>query len=184
MAMSRGQKKATGCSTWAVLLIAVIGLIRMFSTRREAPPAQPLVPAPVAQAPRPLVADVSRRALPPTATKEKPAKEAAQSDPDAKKTSTARSRVLFAAGKNLDKADKREGAVYFYRQVVMECRGTPESDQAIVRLKALGGMVPELAESIPPMVGDPYTPPKGTRHHYASSEAARQQFDQMFAQPI
>ncbi len=50
--MSRGQKKATGCSTWAILLIAVIGLIRMFSTRREAPPARPVVPAPVAQAPR------------------------------------------------------------------------------------------------------------------------------------
>ncbi len=117
-------------------------------------------------------------------SKEKPSKEVAHSDADAKKTSTARSRVLFAAGRNLDKADKKEGAVYFYRQVVMECRGTPESDQAIVRLKALGGMVPDLAESIPPRVGDPYMPPKGTRHHYASSEAAGQQFDQMLAQAM
>ena len=92
--------------------------------------------------------------------------------------------MLFAAARNLDKADKKDGAVIFYRQVVMECRGTPESDQAIVRLKALGGTVPELAESIPPKEGDPFIPPKGVRHHYASSAAARQQLDQMLSQAM
>ena len=32
---------------------------------------------------------------------------------------------------------------------MIECRGTPESDQAIVRLKILGGTVPDLAEINP-----------------------------------
>jgi hypothetical protein len=76
--------------------------------------------------------------------------------------------VLFAAGKNLEKADTKEGAIDFFRQVVMECWGTPESDQAISRLKVLGGEVPKLAESIPPMEGNPFTAPKGRpRNHYA-----------------
>jgi hypothetical protein len=123
-------------------------------------------------------------AIAPIVSKEKPAKEAPP-DINAKKPSTARSCVLFASARNLDKADKKDGAIYFYRQVVMECRSTPESDQAIVRLQALGGTVPELVESIPPKEGDPFTPPKGRpRHHYASSETARQQFDQMLSQAM
>ena len=56
--MARGRKKATGCSKSVILLIAVIGLVRMFATRREAPPAQPFVPAPSVQAPRPPVPNV------------------------------------------------------------------------------------------------------------------------------
>jgi hypothetical protein len=105
-------------------------------------------------------------------------------DPNAKKPSMPRARVLVAVARNLDKAEKPEGAIVFYRQVVMECRGTPESDQAIVRLKALGGKVPELAESIPPKEGDPYVPPKGVKHHYASSKAAGEVFDRMMSQAM
>ena len=150
----------------------------------ESPPAQPFVPAPAVQAPRPPVPNVPPPALPPTVSKDKLAKEEARPDPDAKKPSTPRSRVLFAAGRNLDKADKKDGAIVFYRQLVMECRETPESDRAIARLKTLGGLVPELAESIPPKEGDPYMPPKGVRHHYASSKAAGQQFDQMLSQAM
>jgi hypothetical protein len=171
--------------TWC-LLIGIIGLVLMFSSKRPPPPPQPAVSAPILEAPRPSVPKAAPAAPLPTTTvsKEKPAKEALP-DPNAKKPSTARSRVLFASARNLDKADKKGGAIYFYRQVVMECRGTPESDQAIIRLQALGGTVPELAESIPPKEGDPFTPPKGRPpRHYASSEAARQQFDQMLSQAM
>ncbi len=131
-----------------------------------------------------MKATATPAAIAPIVSKEKPANETPP-DANAKKPSTARSRVLFAAAKNLEKADKKDGAIYFYRQVVMECRGTPESDQAISRLQALGGTVPELAESIPPKEGDPFTPPKGRpRQHNASSDAARQQFDQMLGQAM
>ncbi len=181
--MARRRKKATSFLTWVTVFIGAIVGVSMFSTKRQPPPPQPFVPTPVVEAPRPAVPHVPPPALPLTVSKDKLARDTLP-DPNAKKPSMARARVLFTAGRNLDKAEKAEGAIYFYRQVVMECRGTPESDQAIVRLKALGGTVPELAESIPPKEGDPYTPPKGVRHHYASSKAAGQQFDQMLSQAM
>jgi hypothetical protein len=181
--MARGRKKATGCAAWVFLLVVVFGIVQMFSTKRALPPAQPIVAIPVLETPLPPASKVPPPAISPTASKDQLAKQS-QPDPNAKKPSIARARMLSAAARNLDKAGKAEGAIVFYRQVVMECRGTPESDQAIVRLKALGGKVPELAESIPPKEGDPYVPPKGVRHHYASSKSAGQEFDQMLSQAM
>lgn len=182
--MAKQQTKSTGCLTWVILIAAVIGLVQVFSAKRPQPPAAPAVPAPPAHVPPPVMADRPPAPPPASAVKPKPAQEALP-DPDAKKPSVARARVLIAAGRNLDKADKKDGAIYFYRQVVMECRGTPESDQAIARLRALGGTVPDVSESIPVKEGDPYTPPKGRpHHHYASSAAARQEFDQMLSQAM
>jgi hypothetical protein len=181
--MARGHKKAAGCSAWVLLIVIIFGIVQTFSTKREPPPAQPNVAIPVVDTPPPTASKVPPPALATTASKDQLAKES-RPDPNAKKPSMPRARVLFAAARNLDKAEKPEGAIVFYRQVVMECRGTPESDQAIVRLKALGGKVPELAESIPPKEGDPYVPPKGVKHHYASSKAAGEEFDRMMSQAM
>jgi hypothetical protein len=185
--MRRGKKKATGFLTWVVLLIGVVVMVQMFSTKKPNQQQQAIIPAPAIQTPAPVLASVPHvpaPALPSPASKEKLAKHSPP-DPDAKKPSTPRSRVLFTCGRNLEKAHKKDGAIYFYREVLMECRGTPESDQAISRLKFLGGTVPDLAESITPKEGDPFTPPKvRPRHHYASSKAARQAFDQMLSQEI
>ena len=185
--MPRGKKKTPSFVTWIILLIAVIVGVRMFSTKRPNPQQQPAVAAPAAQTPRPVPTNVPQapaHAVSGAASKEELAKQS-HPDPNAKRPSTPRSRVLFTCGRNLEKADKKDGAISFYRQVVMECRGTPESDEAISRLKLLGGTVPDLAESIPPKESDPYTPPKGRpRHHSASSEAARQAFDQMLLQEM
>ena len=79
---------------------------------------------------------------------------------------------------------KNDGAIHFYRQVVMECRGSPESDEAIVRLKRLKGVVPDVAESIPPKQGDhPLTPPK-RRKRDPAIDVAWQQLDQMMSQAM
>jgi hypothetical protein len=121
--MAKRQKKATGWLTW-LLLIGIIGLVLMLSTKRQPPPPQSAVSAPIVEAPRPPMPKLAPPAISPAVSKKQLTKEAPP-DPNAKKPSTPRSRVLFAAARNLDKADKKDGAIYFYRQVVMECRGTP-----------------------------------------------------------
>src|SRR5262249_7783731 len=66
----------------------------------------------------------------------------------------ARARDLLRAARNLEVAGKARGAVDFYRQVVKEFRGLPEADQAAVRIKALGGRVPDVSESVAPQLAD------------------------------
>src|SRR5262245_7945199 len=125
--MPRGKKKATGFLTCITLLVGVIVIVQMFSTKRPNQQQQPIVPAPAVQPPHPAVANVPHTAPPAglaPLSEEKLAKQAG-ANPDAKKPSTPRSRVLFTCGRNLDKADKKEGAIYFYRELVKECRGTP-----------------------------------------------------------
>ena len=95
--MARGHKKATGCSTWFVVLACGIGLVQMFSTKRDPPRPTVVAPATVVQAPRPLVAEVPTPVVRSAVTKDKLAKDA-QQDPNVKKPSTARARVLFACG--------------------------------------------------------------------------------------
>jgi hypothetical protein len=109
--MARGRKKATRCTTWVLLIVVVFGIVQMFSTEREPPPPRPPVSVPVVEAPHQFASNV-----PPPARKEKPANES-RPDPNAKKPSMPRARVLFTAARNLDKAGKTEGAIVFYRSL-------------------------------------------------------------------
>jgi len=89
-----------------------------------------------------------------------------------------RAQTLYSAGKNLEDLGKNNGAIQFYQQTVMECRGTAESVQSIRRLKALGGRVPTQCESLPVKVPDPWSPPH-PRPRYASTEEYGRKIDQM-----
>jgi hypothetical protein len=89
-----------------------------------------------------------------------------------------RAHVLFTAGKNLEDMGKNDGAILFYQQTVMECRGTSESDEAVSRLKKLGGRVPNESESVRLKVPDPWSPPN-PRPRYASTEEYGRAIDQM-----
>ena len=89
-----------------------------------------------------------------------------------------RAHTLFTAGKNLEDMGKNNGAILFYQQTVMECRGTSESDEAVARLKKLGGRVPNESESAPLKVPDPWSPPN-PRPRYASTEEYGRAIDKM-----
>jgi hypothetical protein len=175
----------------------LFGFLPVFlSDRNPPPPPEPaplaLMPLPVVQTPppppksspaQPPTVAVEKKPPPPVVVEKKPPPQPTP-DPNAKKESTKRSRVLFAAGKNLYGLGKNEGAIHFYRQTVMECRGTPESDKAITRLVALKGKVPSISESVPPKESDPFAMPKPKRPRYASTEAYGQEFDQMLGQAM
>ncbi len=91
-----------------------------------------------------------------------------------------RAHILFTAGKNLEEMGKNDGAILFYQQTVMECRGTSESDLAISRLKKLEGRVPNESESVRLKVPDPWSPPH-PRPRYASTEKYGRAIDQMIS---
>ena len=80
--------------------------------------------------------------------------------------------------KNLEDMGKNNGAILFYQQTVMGCRGTSESDEAVARLKKLGGRVPNESESAPLKVPDPWSPPN-PRPRYASTEEYGRAIDKM-----
>jgi hypothetical protein len=106
-----------------VLLIAIIfGIVQMFSTKREPPRLEQPISVPVAKGPRPLASEMSPPADSARASKSELAKES-RPDPNAKKPSMPRARVLFAAARNLDKAGKTEGAIVFYRNPTRRLSG-------------------------------------------------------------
>ena len=137
MARLPRTKKATGFLNWFIVIIGVIGLAQIISTKRQGPPPQQIVPAPAVQAPPSLVGDTpvvqaSRPSVTDTPSVPRPAsrKKLAthpRPGPDAKTPSTPRSHVLFNAGRNVDQTDENYFAIYLGRRSVTESRRTPES---------------------------------------------------------
>jgi hypothetical protein len=112
----KGTQESDRMRNVVFLLVVVFGIVQMFSTEREPPPPRPPVSVPVVEAPHQLASNVLPPAFAPTARKEKPANES-RPDPNAKKPSMPRARVLFTAARNLDNAGKTEGAIVFYRSL-------------------------------------------------------------------